>query len=156
MNDACRLEREVLDAAEHDRWTDALRAHLGACDDCAAAVAVAPWMDRFAAIPDREHILPHPSILWLKAQVMRNSADVARATRPMNNVQLVAYLVVASGWAALLTWKWSAVDRLIHTFSTSSLAAGDTPLSSLPTFSAVLLLATMTVTLALHTVLAEE
>lgn len=156
MNDACRFEREVLAAAESDRWTDALREHAATCADCAAAAAVAPWMERFAGLSDREHILPHPSIVWLKAQVMRNSSEIARASRPMHVVQMLAYLAVAAGWAAMLTWKWSAVQRLLNTFSATSIAAGDTPLTSLPVFTALLLLGTVTVTLAMHTILAEE
>lgn len=90
-----------------------MREHAASCPDCAAAAAVAPWMERFAGLSDREHILPHPSIAWLKAQVMRNSAEIARASRPMHLVQM-------------------------------------------PMFAARLLLGTVTVTLAMHTILAEE
>lgn len=120
------------------------------CEECAVAAAVEPWMQRFASLSDREHILPHPSIVWLKAQVMRSSADAARASRPMTILQMVAYLVVASGWATLLTWKWDAVQRMLHPF-----AAGGTR-DTITIFATLLVLATMTVTLALHTILAEE
>ena len=146
---ACRFEKEVLAAAEADRWTDALRGHVASCEDCAAAAAVAPWMDRFASLSDREHILPHPSIVWLKAQVMRNSAEVARASRPMTWVQIAAYVIVAAGWAGLLTWKWDDVQKLLKPFEAS-------PFSALTTFATLMVLATITVTLALHTILAEE
>ena len=117
-------------------------------DENDVAAFVDPWMKRFASLSDREHILPHPSIVWLKAQVMRNTAEVARASRPMTVVQWMAYLVVAAGWAGLLTWKWDAVQSLIKPF--------DSPFSSLTTFAMVVVLATFTVTLALHTILAEE
>lgn len=156
MNDVCRFEREVLEAAESDRWTDALREHAAGCADCAAAAAVAPWMDRFAHLSDREHILPHPSIVWLKAQVMRNSAEMARASRPMHIVQMAAYLAVAAGWAVMLTWKWDDVQRLIDNFSATGFAAGSSHLLSLPLFTALLFLGTVTVTLAMHTILAED
>lgn len=154
-DDTCRYERDVLVAAEEDRWTDALRMHAAECPDCAAAASVAPWMDRFAKISDREHILPDPSIVWLKAQLLRGAADVARASRPMNVFQLVAYLVVAGGWAALLTWKWEAVQQWIDEFSPVDAVTGAAALS-LPMFAAVLVLGTLTVSLALHTILAEE
>jgi hypothetical protein len=153
MNDeTCRFEQEILEG----EWTDELRAHVTSCEDCAAAAAVAPWMERFASLSDREHILPHPSIVWLKAQVLRNGAEAARLSRPMNVAQLVAYCVVAAGWAAAMTWKWTAIERLLTSFTATRLAAGDTPLASLPTFVALLLLATVTVTLAMHTILADE
>ena len=124
------------------------REPVASCEECTAAAFVDPWMKRFASLSDREHILPHPSIVWLKAQVMRNSAEVARASRPMTFVQWMAYLVVAAGWAALLTWKWEAVQALIKPF--------DSPFSALTTFALLVVLSTFTVTLALHTILAEE
>jgi hypothetical protein len=122
--------------------------HIASCEECSVTAVVHPWMKRFAALPDREHILPHPSILWLKAQVMRSSAEVARASRPMTYVQIAAYLIVAAGWAGLLTWKWDAVQAMLKPF--------ESPFSSLATFATLLVLATVTVTLALHTILAEE
>ena len=152
MNEPCRFERDVI----ADRWTAELREHVLSCEECAAAASVAPWLQRFASLSDREHILPHPSIVWLKAQMMRSTAEVARASRPMNVIQMIAYLVVAGGWATLLTWKWPAIERLLRSFTASALASGDSPLASLPTFAALLLLGTVTVTLALHTILAEE
>ena len=124
------------------------REFVASCEECSAAAVVDPWMKRFASVSDREHILPHPSIVWLKAQVMRNTAEVARASRPMTVVQWMSYLVVAAGWAALLTWKWESVQALIKPF--------DSPFSSLTTFAMLLVLATFTVTLALTTILAEE
>ena len=121
---------------------------VATCEECAVAAVVDPWMKHFASLSDREHILPHPSIVWLKAQVMRNTAEVARASRPMTMVQWMAYLVVAAGWAGLLTWKWDAVQALIKPF--------ESPFSSLTTLAMLLVLGTFTVTLALTTILAEE
>ena len=157
MNDVCRHEAEVVRAAEQDRWTDALRAHAATCPDCAAAASVAPWLDRFAHISDREHILPDPSIVWLKAQLLRGTADVARISRPMTVAQLVAYLVVAGGWAAVLTWKWDAVEAWIRTFSSpTGLVTSGAQGFSIAFVSMVFVLASTTVMLALHTILAEE
>lgn len=158
MSEGCRCEADVLRAARDDRWTDALRRHLTECDDCVATASVAPWMSRFARISDREHILPDPQLVWLKAQLLQTSADVARASRPLNFLQLVSYLVVAGGWAALLTWKWEAVERwvsgLTPTGMVQNMATGQS--LSMSFFALLIALATMTVTLALHTILAEE
>lgn len=154
----CAHETNVLHAAAEDGWTDVLRGHVSECADCAAAAAAAPWMSRFSRISDREHILPDPSIVWLKAQLMRGTADAARIARPLTIVQLVAYFVVASGWAALLTWKWSTVHSWIASFTPRGLvqtAAGAESLS-LPFFAVMFVLAATTVMLALHTILAEE
>ena len=153
---SCRFEADVLQA--EGQWSDALRRHLLECDDCVAAAAVAPWMTRFARISDREHPLPDPQIVWLKAQVLQNLADAARVARPITVVQMVSYLVVAGGWAVLMTWKWDAVAMWLRGFTPTGLvqnvARGES--LSMSFFAFVFVLASMTATLALHTIMAEE
>ncbi|HVE72841.1 MAG TPA: hypothetical protein VNI54_15855 [Thermoanaerobaculia bacterium] len=154
----CRWEHDVLTAAQQDRWSDGLRAHLLECDDCVAAASVAPWITRFAKISDREHRLPDPQLLYLKAQLLHASADAARVARPITVVQLIAYLVVAGGWAALLTWKWDAIAIWLRGFTPTGLfqnvASGQS--LSMSFFAVVFALASMTAMLALHTIMAEE
>ena len=155
----CPHEANVLRAAGEDRWTDSLRNHLMECEDCQATASVAPWMDRFSRISDREHILPDPAVVWLKAQLLRGTVDAARISRPMTYAQLFAYLVVGGGWAALLTWKWAAVeawlDRLTPTGFVAATASQSESLS-FSFFAIVFVLASTTVMLALHTILAED
>lgn len=159
MTEGCRYERDVRRAAEEDRWTDSLRRHLTECDECIATASVAPWMSRFARISDRDHILPDPSVVWLKAKLLQGTADVGRASRPLDIVQMLAYFVVAGGWAGLLTWRWNAVEAWISSFTPTGLlttAATRTGSLSMSFFAMVFILASMTVMLALHTILAEE
>ena len=159
MNAGCRYEAEVLRAAEEDRWTETLRAHLATCDDCVATASVAPWMDRFARISDREHILPDPSVVWLKAKLLQTSADAGRVSRPIDAVQLIAYAVVAAGWAGLLMWRWDAIERWMRGFVTPAAfidSAVRAEQVSLSFFGMVFVLGSMTVMLALHTILAED
>lgn len=158
MNDVCRLERDVLRAAEDDRWTDALRLHLTECDDCIATAAVAPWMERFANISDREHILPDPSVVWLKAKLLQGTAEIGRVSRPLDVVQMIAYVIVAGGWAGLLMWHWPAVEKWMHGFTPAGIVETATRANtlSLSFFALLFVLGSMTVTLALHTILAEE
>ena len=158
MSEACHLQAEITRAAANDRWTDALEQHLGECRDCAAAAAVAPWLERFSKISDREHILPDPGLVWLKAQLLQGNVDAARATRPLNVAQFAAYGLVAAGWAALLTWKWAAIERWLHGFTPAGLvsSAASAESLSLSFFGTVIVLASVTIMLALHTVLAEE
>jgi hypothetical protein len=158
MNDGCRFEHDVLRAVEEDRWTDALRGHVAECEECAAAMSVAPWIDRFASVETRQRPLPDPAVLWLKAHLLRGNAVNDRAARPMQAFHFVAYFLVASGWAALLTWKWSALQQWLMTFSPSQAmanAAGGATLS-MTFILGVLVLSSMTIMLALHTILAEE
>jgi hypothetical protein len=158
MSDACRFEPQMLRAAEEDRWTESLRAHLGECDDCVTAISVGPWMTQFSRISDREHILPDPSVIWLKAKLLQTTADVNRVTRPMDAVQLIAYMVVAGGWTAVLLWKWEQVEAWLRTFTPTGMVESVARAESLSMsfFALVLVLASMTVMLALHTILAEE
>ena len=158
MNHACRRESEIVRAAAQDRWTEELRAHLTECEDCMQAAITAPWMERFSRISDREHILPDPSIVWLKAKLLQSSADVSRASRPLDIVQLIAYTVVAGGWAALLTWRWDAVKAWIGAFTPTSIVTNAARAESLSMsfFALLFVLASFTVMLALHTIMAEE
>jgi hypothetical protein len=152
---ACRWEADVLRAAREDRWPDNLRRHLTECDDCAMTASVAPWMTSFARIGDRDHRLPDPSILWLKAKLLQGSAEASRITRPLTIVQLVAYLVVAGGWAAVLTWKWDALGKWVHGLTPTGVIWNASALS-MSFLGVVFVLAAGTVMLALHTILAEE
>src|SRR5206468_6181820 len=120
MNDVCRREQDV----RKGNWSDELRAHAESCPDCAAAMSVSPWMARFAAMPDREHLLPDPSVVWLKAQLLRNTAAADRAMIPMTSLQMTAYLVVAACWAGVLTWKWSAIELWLHRLSPGQFVLG--------------------------------
>jgi hypothetical protein len=158
MSDACRFEPQMLRAAQEDRWTESLRQHLGECDDCVAAISVAPWMTQFSRTHVREHILPDPSVIWLKAKLLQNTEDVNRVTRPMDAVQLIAYVVVAGGWAGALLWKWKAVEAWLRTLTPTGMveSAARAESLSMSFFALVLVLASMTVMLALHTILAEE
>jgi len=155
---ACGHEPDVLRAAAEDRWTDELRAHLLDCDHCVAAMSVAPWMSRFSRIGDRDHILPDPSVVLLKARLLQGRVDASRASRPLDMVQFIAYLVVAAGWAALLTWRWDAVRAWISGFTPAKIVttAAHSASLSMSFFALVVVLASFTVMLALHTILAED
>lgn len=158
-NDICRLEPDVVEAAANDRWTDSLRRHVGECADCAAAADTAAWMQKFAMLPDREHALPDPQVMRLKAMLLRQSVAAERAARPLNLLQVLAYGVVAAGWAAMVTWKWSALEQWILSVTPTSIvgaAAGTGSALSASFLLTVFVLASMTVLLAMHTIIAED
>ncbi len=158
MTEACRHEPQIRRAVVEERWTDALREHVKTCADCAAGAAAAPFMSRLSRLDERQHKLPDPSVLWLKAQLLRGTAIAERAARPLNVLQMIAYAIVAGGWAALLTWKWNDLQRWLLGFTPTQIVAGVTHSSplSMTFLLTVVILATMTVMLALHTILAED
>jgi hypothetical protein len=157
-DEVCRFEPNVLRAVRFDEWTEALRRHVPACEECTAAMTVGPWMRSFAAAPDIDRVLPNPSILWIKAQILQRDAAVERVATPLNSMQIAAYLLVGACWAALLTWKWKTLQAWFTSFTPSSLVTGAAAGSSLSLSFMILCvgLASVTVMLAMHTILAEE
>jgi hypothetical protein len=160
---ACRLEPDAIRAAANGEWTASLRAHVETCADCAAATEVGPWMEEFARIDDREHLLPDPAVLWLKAKLMQSNTAMQRVALPITRLQIGAYLTVAACWAALLTWKWSAVQAWVnsltpsHVILASAAANAQATVSlSVSFFAAIVVLASATVFVAMHTILAED
>jgi hypothetical protein len=150
----CRFEPDVVAG----RWTDTLRAHVAHCADCEAAMSVAPYMKELAAVDMREHPLPDPQVVWLKAQLLRNSIAIERAARPLRIFQIFSYVVVAAAWTSVLAWKWGAIEALLHSFTPASFFQNASEAASLSVtfFVMVFLLSSITIGLALHTILAED
>jgi hypothetical protein len=157
----CPLERDVVRAAATDAWPEALRMHVLSCQECEAAAAVAPWMSSFAENDYRDHPLPDPAVLWLKAHLLQSTAAVERAARPIAALQIAAYLIIAAGWAALMTVKWHSIQSWLHGFTPTGMvarAAGATASATISgsVITTLVILSSMTLMLALHTILAEE
>ena len=150
----CRFDRDVIAG----RWTESLRAHVAQCADCEAAMLVAPQMKELASVDMREHPLPDPQVVWLKAQLLRNTVAAERAARPLKIAQMISYVVVAGGWTAVLAWKWTAIQAVLHSFTPSSFVqnAGDAASLSITFFVMIFVLSSITIGVALHTILAED
>jgi hypothetical protein len=162
MSAHCPFEGDVVKAGDRDRWPEALRRHVPGCEICSAAAAVSPWMQRFATTSDRQHKLPDPAVVWLKAQLLKNTIAADRAGRPITVVQMAAYIVVGGAWAALLTWKWDALHAWFLALDPTRWLSGtvatgvDNAALSAGFFVTVFMLASVTIILALHTVVAED
>jgi hypothetical protein len=159
MTEVCRFEPQARRASSENRWTDALREHVKTCEECAMAAIAAPFMARIARADERRQRLPDPSVVWLKAQLLGGTSSADRVSRPLNVMQLVAYFVVAAGWTTLLTWKWSDLQRWAFSLTPSGMAeglAGPGVSISISVLGVLVVLATVTVVLAFHTILAEE
>lgn len=159
MSDSCRFESDVIRAANANDWSPELRDHVARCEECSAAAGIGPWMRRFASQPDREHVLPAASVIRLKSQLIHSEAAAERAMRPLTTAQISAYLIVAGGWAAMLNWKWTALQTWFAQLTPSRLIAHSShagPSLSLSFMVMVFALASITIMLAVHTILAEE
>ena len=118
------------------------------------------WMKRFAQV-DQVPRLPDANSLWIKAKLMQSAIAAERAALPVTRFQIVAYAIVAAAWAALVTWKWTALQAWINSLSPTHIVlagAGAQAATSLSlTFlMALIALASVTVMLAFHTILAED
>lgn len=160
MNAGCPHEPHVIRAAATNAWSESLRAHAAGCPDCAAAASAAPWMQELSIVDERPRTLPDPAVLWLKAKLLSASADVERVSRPITRLQMAAYAVVAACWAALLTWKWAALQAWAHTFTPHGVILGasraETAAMSGTLMLVLVVLASATAAVAMHTILAEE
>jgi hypothetical protein len=121
----------------------------------ALEIEVDTWMRQFAAIDDREHALPDPSIIWLKAKVLQSAKEVARASRAVTPVEIISQASVASLWAALLTWKWDAISSWFVSFSSRDVLFA-APSVNLPFVMTLAVLTGITVMVAMHSILVEE
>lgn len=159
MSGHCRYERDAIVASQLNEWTDSLRRHVEGCEECAAAVAVGPWMARLAQSDVRDRALPPSSAIWLRAQLLGQQTAADRAARPFTIFQWIAYAVVASGWAGIITWKWSAVQAWLLSMTPAHIvqaASGSAPAISISFYVGIAVLTSITMVLALHTILAEE
>jgi len=100
-------------------------------------------------------------VLGLKARLLRSKAVVDRASLPITRLQIAAYLIIAACWAALLTWKSSALQLWINHFSPGHMILGVTGAEatrslSLGVLFAIAILSSATIGVAMHTILAEE
>ena len=79
-------------------------------------------------------------------------------TRPLTVMQMISYAIVAAGWAIVLLWKWDAIEVWMNSFTPAGMVENVARAQSLSIsfFAVVLLLASTTVMLAMHTILAEE
>ena len=116
------------------------------------------WMKEFAAIDDRDRALPDPSVIWLKARVLQSAKEAERASRPITVMQIAAYAAVGACWAALLTWKWAAIQAWLESMKPGNILIGGSAasMSSMPLIVTILALGSVTVALAMHTIFAEE
>ena len=156
---ACRLEPDVIRAAASGEWTASLRTHVASCADCAAAAEVGPWMEEFARLDNRERILPDPAVLWFKAKLMQSNSMMHRVALPITRLQIGAYLIVAACWAAMLTWKWPAIQNWVNSIKPSQMilaSSGAQASLSMSFFAAIIVLSSATVLLAMQTILAED
>ncbi|HUJ12993.1 MAG TPA: hypothetical protein VL284_04305 [Thermoanaerobaculia bacterium] len=118
------------------------------------------WMKNFAMV-GLSRPLPDANSIWVKAKLLQSVAAADRAALPITRMQVAAYVIVAAAWAALVTWKWNVLQAWINSLSPThiimqSAGAQAATSISLTFLMALIALASVTIMLAFHTILAEE
>ncbi|HLW78691.1 MAG TPA: hypothetical protein VKU44_03740 [Terriglobia bacterium] len=106
----CEREPEVIEAVRSGRWPDAagdsLRRHVQDCTVCADAALVAGYLAQESASAVTQPALPHPGLVWWRAQIMARRDAAERAAQPIALAQRAALAVslAVALVAALLGW----------------------------------------------------
>ena len=113
---ACAREQEVAAAVRSGRWPlgcePELRAHVDGCRRCGEMVMLTAAFQQARAQTFGRVDLPHPGLLWWRAQLRRRNAAMARVNRPLAGAQgfallaLVVAAVTLAGWLARQGVRW--------------------------------------------------
>lgn len=116
----CPREKELAEALRAGYWPEAcdssLRTHVQSCEHCAERLLLTHSFKAARAEAMAAGTLPHPGILWWRAQLRkRNDAleQVSRPTRWVSRVALLAMMVVV---AAVLVWRSDFVGEWLGWF----------------------------------------
>lgn len=147
-----------MEALASDGVSASARQHLLECEVCRDAVLVDEWMTALASAPLEERVLPDPTIIILKAQLMQQKSAFVSLAAAMSWGQTIGFGVLALCWALLLSWKWAAVEALVAAFGSRGMAwsAATAFAAQMPFVLTVVLLACATVAMAFQSVLLEE
>jgi hypothetical protein len=103
----CEQEQAVLDAVRSGGWTDtALERHAASCPVCADVALVARYLARQEASSTPETALPHPGLIWWKAQIMARRDAAERAAAPIAIAERVAAACGIVVLLAAVLWQW--------------------------------------------------
>ncbi|HKS95512.1 MAG TPA: hypothetical protein VJV74_05185, partial [Terriglobia bacterium] len=96
----CEREPEVLKEVRAGRWPQAadeeLRHHAASCAVCGDVVLVAQYL---AGEARGEASVPHPGMIWWRAEIMARRDAARRATRP---IAIAEWVAIACGLALAL------------------------------------------------------
>jgi hypothetical protein len=110
MGRTCSREAEARKLARSGAGDPGLRAHVAECDACRETIAVAGWMQAFAASRLEAAALPNPDYLWWKAQILRRWEDERAVVKPLEVGERVQIGIGLVGALLLLVWLWRQIQ----------------------------------------------
>jgi len=110
---ACLRDSEIKSMLLHGHWPHAcnpeLRTHIDACPQCRQQVLLAHTFQNARTQAVQAATVPHPGLLWWKAQLLRRNAALRQVGRPVTTAQIFA-LVVSIAAAATILIRQSQTD----------------------------------------------
>jgi hypothetical protein len=102
QKETCDREADLLKSLRSHTDDPEIRAHADQCAVCRDTLAVAVWMQKFAAVPLDSPALPNAMHLWWKAQILRRLDAERKSTAPID----VGEQTIVIGAMLLLVWLW--------------------------------------------------
>jgi hypothetical protein len=103
---ACRHEPEVKAMLLRGHWPQAcdpqLRSHIEICSRCRQQVLLAQTFQTARNHAIQTASIPHPGLLWWKAQLLRRNQALRHVGRPVTTAQIFALIVSIVATATLL------------------------------------------------------
>jgi hypothetical protein len=123
---ACAREQEIAEAVRSGRWPlgcePELRAHVDGCRHCRETALLTSVFQQ-ARTDSGAAPLPHPGLLWWRAQLRRRNAAMERVSRPLAGAHVFALALNLVAIAAIFAWQarhgaqwmawWTGVQRQV-------------------------------------------
>lgn len=161
----CPHEAAALRAGRTGHWQESLRTHVAECASCQETVQLSRWMQGLAQGVEWNLALPDADLLWWKARLAQRQAEVERAQKPLEWVEVGVPATIAVGLAGWLAWNWPSVQTWLAKLlvgmlpqlwkTTWAVASSATALSTSAALPLVLVLCLVAILLA-HPLLAED
>ena len=162
----CPRNSEIKAMLLQGHWPHAcdpdLRTHIDACPQCRQQVLLTHTFQTARTQAIESATIPHPGLLWWKAQLLRRNAALRQVGRPVTTAQIFAFVVSLAAAATLLihqsqtdsNWlAWlSAPFTAVHFDATSFFASTQADLT--PAFGQILLAAAVGTLLLLGSIIA--
>lgn len=103
---ACPRDSEIESMLLQGHWPHAcdpeLRTHIDACPQCRQQVLLAHTFQSARTQAVQAATVPHPGLLWWKAQLLRRNAALRQVGRPVTTAQIFALVVSMAAAATIL------------------------------------------------------
>ncbi len=102
----CPRNSEIKAVLFQGHWPNAcdpeLRSHIDECTQCRQQVLLTHTFQSARAQAVHAATVPHPGLLWWKAQLLRRNAALRQVGRPVTTAQIFALVVSIAASATLL------------------------------------------------------